>query len=121
VRGVRVGGAGRGEVLPLALSNEISRVRFWEARLRQRPAGSALALSGSFGSLLADRAPAGSPVAGLLMGCRAPRWREHLIIRSQGSPGAVIWPAGFGRELLRVLFVGDDWAEDVRHEVACCE
>jgi len=19
------------------------------------------------------------------------------------------------------LFVGDDWAEDVRHEVACCE
>jgi len=54
-----------------ALSNEISRVRFWEARLQQRPAGSALALSGSFGNLLADRAPAGSPVAGLLMGCRA--------------------------------------------------
>src|ERR1019366_4511381 len=58
---------------------------------------SALALSGSFGSLLADRAPAGSPVAGLQMGCRAPCWREHLIIRSQGSPGAVILPDGTRR------------------------
>ena len=32
---------------------------------------SALALPGPFGGLLTDRVPAGSPVTGLLMGCRA--------------------------------------------------
>jgi hypothetical protein len=26
-----------------------------------------------------------------------------------------------GRAELGMLFVGDDWAEDVRREVACCE
>ncbi|HVB43675.1 MAG TPA: cytochrome P450, partial [Streptosporangiaceae bacterium] len=64
LRGARIPAGA--EVMLLYPSNEISRVRFWEARLQQRPAGSALALSGSFGNLLADRAPAGSPVAGLL-------------------------------------------------------
>ena len=33
--------------------------------------GSALTEPGPFGGLLTDRAPAGSPVTGLLMGCRA--------------------------------------------------
>jgi transposase len=41
--------------------------------------------------------------------------REHLIIRLQGSPGAVI-VSGYLEELLRVLFIGDDWAED-HHDV----
>jgi hypothetical protein len=29
--------------------------------------------------------------------------------------------AGYARLLDVAAFVGDDWAEDVRHEVACCE
>jgi len=51
--------------------------------------GIALPLTGPLGGLLTDRAPAGSPVTGLLMGCRARLRREHLIIRLQVSPGAV--------------------------------
>lgn len=52
------------------LTNEISR-----ASMRGSAAAatgrSALTLTGPFGGLLTDRAPAGSPVTELLMGCRA--------------------------------------------------
>jgi len=54
-------------------------------------------------------------VIGLLMGCRARPWCEHLIIRVQVSPGAVILTDDM-EELVRVLFIGDDWAED-HHDV----
>ena len=47
------------------------------------------------------------------MGCRARLRREHLFIRLQVSPGAVIRVHASMKELLQVLlFVGDDWAED---------
>ena len=97
-----------------AQPNEISR-----ASMRGSAAAaagrSALARPGPFGGLLTDRAPAGSPVIGLLMGCRARPWSEHLIIRVQVSPGAVILTDDM-EELVRVLFIGDDWAED-HHDV----
>ncbi len=75
--------------------NEISR-----ASMRGSAAAaagrSALARPGPFGGLLTDRAPAGSPVIGLLVGCRARPWREHVIIRVQVSLGAVILTDGHG-------------------------
>src|SRR5664279_4366064 len=59
----------RGTIIPLP--NETSRVSLWEAWLAAA-GGSALALPGlSIRGLLTDRAPAGSPVSGLLLGCRA--------------------------------------------------
>jgi hypothetical protein len=51
--------------------------------------GSALSQPGPIRGPWRDRAPAGSPVTGLLMGCRARVSREHSIIRLQVSPGAV--------------------------------
>src|SRR5664279_3037880 len=46
-----------------------------------------------------------------------PPRREHLIIRSQVSPGAVSLVRRALKELLRVLlFIGDDWAED-HHDI----
>jgi putative transposase len=44
---------------------------FWEARPQQRPAGQHSRNRATFGGLTTDRAPAGSPATGLLMGCRA--------------------------------------------------
>jgi hypothetical protein len=44
----------------------------WEALAKQRPAGQhSLYRALNTEDLLTDRAPAGSPVTGLLMGCRA--------------------------------------------------
>jgi hypothetical protein len=40
-----------------------------------------------------------------------PLRREHVIVRLQGSPG-VVTLLGCLEEVLRVLFSGDDWAED---------
>ena len=60
----------------------------WEALLQQRPADQHSPFRAPLGGLLTDRAPAGTPVTGLLMGCRARIKREHLIIRLQVSPGA---------------------------------
>src|SRR6266508_3813897 len=48
-------------------------------------------------------------------GMSCPPRREHLIIRLQGSPGAVICRPDT-EELLQVLFIGDDWAED-HHDI----
>jgi hypothetical protein len=49
--------------------------------------------------------------------------REHWFIRSLMvlPQAAVLVLASRTGERMQLLLVGDDWAEDVRHEVACCE
>src|ERR1039458_8017994 len=76
--------------------------------------GSALTEPGPFGDLLTDRAPAGSPVTGLLMGCRA-RLGVSTLSLGRRCPGCCDL-ASWTREGLRVLLIGDDWAED-HHDV----
>jgi hypothetical protein len=54
-----------------ALPNETSRGFLWEALASSGRRVSTRSTGLSFRGLLTDRAPAGSPVTGLLMGCRA--------------------------------------------------
>jgi hypothetical protein len=89
--------------------------------LRQQPAGEHLFRPGRE-VLTQDRAPAGSPGGWTADGvaCPAPavstdplgRWRFSLMLPDATER------VRKGREL---LYIGDDWAEGVRHEVAWCE
>src|SRR5664279_6243980 len=86
----------------------VSSGRLWPAAA----GGSALVEPGLVRDLRRDRAPAGSPVTGLLMGCRA---RFGVSTRSLGCRcRRVLCPvSGELRSCCKVLlFIGDDWAED---------
>ncbi len=98
---VAVGAVGDRGLVIAAESNEISRASMGGSAAAAA-GGSALTETGSFGGLLTDRAPAGSPVTGLLMRCRARLQREHLIIRLQVSPGCCD-SSGYLKELQDVV------------------
>src|SRR5664279_723339 len=90
----------------------VSSGRLWPAAA----GGSALVEPGLVRDLRRDRAPAGSPVTGLLMGCRA---RFGVSTRSLGCRcRRVLCPvSGELRSCCKVLLlIGDDWAED-HHDI----